>query len=230
MQCNEARQRLENPGPTQNALAADSELEQHLQGCEHCRDYARELQVVALLAELPIREPLPGMEARVMQHALGRFRSTPGGVHARWALATAASVILAVVVTLQFYPAGGGQVPAAVPAAATSGALQPAAVRVVPGQTHNVDIRLSSARALDDVLIKVELDDNLALEGYRNVHNLEWRASLKRGINRLSLPVRLLQDRSGKITVTVEHGGSSKRFSLEVTTEPEKPVRKLSMV
>lgn len=230
MHCNEARQLLDGAGA---ATPEASGLAEHLQECGTCRDYARERRLVTLLAELPVREPLPGMEARVMQKALGRPRPAASGVHARWALATAASVILAVLVTLQFYPAGG-HMPDAVPAGAAGtaapGPIQPAVVRVLPGQTHKVDVLLTSARALDDATIKVELDDNLALEGYRDVHNLEWRASLKSGANRLSLPVRLLQGHSGKITVTVEHGGSSKRFSVEVTAGPDKSIQKLSMV
>lgn len=220
MNCNEAKQRLDITGGTP---AACSELAEHLQGCEACRDYARERRLVALLVDMPVREPRPGMEARVMQRALGRA-GTAAPVHLRWALATAASVILAVVVTLQFYPAGGGRNPA------PAGALQPAVVHVTPQQTHMVRVLLTTPRALNDAEITVRLDDNLSLQGYDDVHVLKWRASLKRGTNRLSLPVRLLRGGSGKITVTVRHGGGSRNITVNVTASPEQNTQKISMV
>ncbi|MEJ2760781.1 MAG: hypothetical protein P8126_04400 [Gammaproteobacteria bacterium] len=222
MHCNEARRRLAKPG---GASVADSELAEHLSECDACRDYARELRLAELLAEIPVRKPLPGMEERVLQRALGRKeRVSPAGLHLRWALATAASVILAVVVTLQFYPSGAGREPAA------AGMVKAAVVEVVPQQTHMVNVLLTSHRALNDALITVQLDDNLALHGYKDVHHLKWRASLKSGGNRLSLPVKLLQGNSGKITVTIEHGGKSKHFTINVTAAPESGSQKLSMI
>jgi len=220
MNCNEATKLLDRTGGTP---AACSELAEHLDGCEACRDYARERRVIALLADMPVCEPRPGMEARVMQRALGRSRSA-ARVHLRWALATAASVILAVVVTLQFYPAGGGRNPA------PAGALQPAVVHVTPRQTHMVKVLLTTPRVLKDAEITVRLDDNLSLQGYDDVHELKWRASLKRGTNRLSLPVQLLRGGSGKITVTVRHGGGSKHITVNVTAAPEQNATKISMV
>jgi len=220
MNCNEARKLLDKTG---GDPAAGSMLAEHLNGCEACRDYARERRLVALLAGLPVREPRPGMEARVLQHALGRTRST-AHVHLRWALATAASVILAVVVTLQFFPAGGGR------SHASAGALRPAVVQVTPQQTHMVKILLTTPRALNDAMLTVRLDDNLSLQGYDDVHELKWRASLKRGTNRLSLPVQLLRGRSGTITVTVRHGGGSKQITVNVSAAPEQNAQKISMV
>lgn len=220
MNCNEAKQLLDRTGGTP---AACGELAEHLKGCEACRDHARERQLVALLADLPVRQPRPGMEARVMQRALGRHGSA-APVHLRWALATAASVILAVIVTLQFYPATAGRKPA------PAGALQPAVVQVTPQQTHMVKVLLTTPRALKDTEITVRLDDNLSLQGYDDVHELKWRASLKRGTNRLSLPVQLLRGGSGKITVTVRHGGGSKHITVNVTAAPEQNAPKISMV
>lgn len=222
MHCYDARQLLDKPG---GAADGGSELAEHLSGCEACRDYARERRLVTLLAELPVPEMLPGMEERLIQRALSRDNENPATrLHVRWALATAASVILAVLVTLQFYPADSGheRTPAA--------AIQAAVVQVVPQQTHMVNVLFTSPRELNDALIRVQMDDNLALQGYRNVHDLKWHTTLKSGANRLSLPVTLLQGRSGKITVTVMHDGKSKRFTINVTAAPEQRGQKLSMI
>lgn len=222
MHCNEARRRLAKPG---GASETDSELAEHLSECRACRDYTRELRLAELLAGIPVRKPLPGMEERIMQRVLGRkVGVSAAGLHIRWALAMAASVILAVIVTLQFYPTGGA------PERAPAAAVQAAVVEVVPQQTHIVNVLLTSHRGLNNALITVQLDDNLTLQGYKDVHDLKWRASLKSGANRLSLPVKLLKGHSGKITVTVEHGGKNKRFTINVTAAPEPRTQKLSMI
>jgi len=219
MHCNEARQQLDSLG---NAADTGSDLRDHLQKCDTCHNYAREKQLIWLLTDLPVREPRSGMEEKVLQRALGQAVSSPAGLHVRWALVTAASVVLAVVITLQFYPAGSGPTQAR--------AIQAAVVEVQPQQTHMVNVLLTSPRVLEGAHISVQLDDNLVLEGYENVRNLKWRTSIKKGANKLSLPVQLQRGHSGRITVTVEHNGSSKSFSVDVTAKPGEHTQKLSMI
>lgn len=221
MRCDEARAQLETRA---GEVEAGGALGRHLEACEACRDVARERRLVGLLATLPVPEPFPGFEDRVLRRALarGRGRSAVASLHTRWALATAASVVVAVLVTFQFYPAGNER------GGVTD--LRTAVVEVPPQQTRTVTVRLTSPRALEDALITVELDENLALEGYRDVTRLQWRTALQRGANQLALPVRLLQGRSGNLTVTVEHGGSHKRFSVRVDAAPGNGDQTLSMI
>jgi len=218
MHCTEARQQLEQA----DRAAVRSELEAHLQDCEDCRDYARERHLVELLASLPVREPAPGLEDRVLQQALGRSRPSAAGVHVRWALATAASVVLAVVVTLQFQFVGGERT--------SGGSVRTAVVEVLPRETRMIRVRLDSLRALKDARITVQLEENLALEGYEGIHHLQWRTTLKDGTNQLSLPVRLLEGQSGQVTVIVEHGNARKHFSIQINAASAKGGRKLSQV
>lgn len=221
MHCNEAQQQLEHLDRV-DEVAAGSELEAHLQECEACRDYARERQLVELLASLPVREPEPGLEDRVLRQALGRSRPSAAGVHLRLALATAASVALAVLVTLQFHSQGDATEPVE--------AIQTAVVKAQLQQTRMVDVLFTSPRRLDDALITVQLEDNLALEGYNGIHNLQWRTTLKSGHNKLSLPVRLLQGESARLTVVVEHEGARKRFTVLVDAAPDDGGQTLSRV
>lgn len=207
MHCHEAQRQLE----TRDRIAAGSELEEHLSTCEDCREYARESRLVTLLQSLPVREPASGFEDRVIHNAL-----RPAGnhrVHARWAIASAASVILAVFLTMQYFP-GSGQ-------SESVKQVQSTVVEVKPGETHYVNVRLNSPRTMSDALVKVRLDDNVELDGYQGIRNLEWRTTIKSGANQLSLPVRLLEKNSGTMTVVLEHGGARKRFSIQVNAAPD---------
>ncbi|MFP3983753.1 MAG: anti-sigma factor family protein [Desulfurivibrionaceae bacterium] len=203
MHCKEVKLQLDALDWTEE-IDPGGDLRDHLNECDACRDYARERRLVNLLASLPVRQPAPGFEDRVIRKAL-TGKGTPR-MPKRWALATAAGIFLAVLLTLQFYPGGGTHGPVQ--------SAQNAVVEVQPQETRMVNLRLTSPRNLSDALITVELDDNLELEGYRGVNNLQWRSSFQSGENRLALPVRLLEKHSGKVTVVLEHGGVSRRFSV----------------
>ncbi|MEX2488210.1 MAG: hypothetical protein WD356_01630 [Pseudomonadales bacterium] len=213
MQCNDARQQLDKlarPGDP----GADDALAAHLRECDDCRDYAREQQLIDLLASMPIRPPAPGFEERVMENALaGKSRETgrtpaQRGTHVRWFMATAASVLLAVILTMQFNPGEDGD--------------QVVSVKVRPGVTQMVTVRLTSPTELANALLTLQLDENLELEGRAGVHEMQWRTTLKSGPNDLSLPVRLLDKNSGMVTIALKHGETTKRFSVRVDAAVEK--------
>lgn len=219
MHCIEAKNTLDAINGLVQADAG-SALERHLEGCGDCREYARDRQLRALLSSMPVRDPMPGFEDRVLMNALAgrrvlseRYahlkREQPGRhVHFRWALASAAGILLAVILTLQLRP--DDRLPGA------SGNVQASTVEVMPGQLRMVNVMLASPRRMEGAVITVQWDDNLEIDGYEGLTQLQWRTNLKDGHNQLSLPVQLLQGHSGNLNVTVEHEGASKHFSVRV--------------
>jgi len=221
MHCENARELLDKTDPHET-VAADRELARHLRGCGACREYGRDRRLVMLMASLPVREPAPGFENRVLARVPGKRPASNTRLHVRWALAAAASMVLAVFVTLQFYPDGVGE--SYEPVAA------PVTVSLPPHQVGTVDILLASPREMVGAQITVRLDDSLELDGYSGVRDLQWHTTLKAGSNRLSLPVRLSGAAQGLITVTVEHGGARKRLSVLVKSRPGSNDQHLSMI
>jgi len=210
MHCNEAKLKLESL-PDTDTIRGQGDLMNHLNECEACSDLAREKQLLQLLAEMPVSQPIPGFEQRVLQNAHRKYPSARSSVHIRWALATAASVTLAVLLTVQFYPAGI-QEPSESAASAPIVSLQ-------PYQSRMVDILLASPREMEGAQITVHLDQSLELAGYAGIRDLRWQANLKSGNNKLSLPVHLLKAETGVITITVEHDGASKQLSVLVDAQ-----------
>lgn len=199
MNCDRAKQELELMRQ-QNG----GSLLHHLRQCASCRDYAEELRVVRLLRSMPAPGPSEGFENRVLQSAVSQSqsRSEPQARLRGWQLATAASLLLAVMMTV---PRWQSPQPSAPQAAST-----------LP-----VSVSLDSARPLEGAVIRVSLPPQLALDGYPGVRDLEWRANLNAGGNRLTLPVQLQGAESGgEIRIEVEHRGARKVFRVPVRQQP----------
>lgn len=208
MQCREARQRLEARPAGALREAADGALLAHLRECADCREHAEELRLVRLLGSLPVRTPNKGFEKKALRTALERLPGASRRHHAGWALATAASVLLAVMLTLHFNAPAPGQFPAAQP--------QIVMIEVQPGRTRVVDVMFKSERAIENATIIVELDGNLRLENRPGTRQLEWPTSLKAGANKLSLPVQLFESGTGELIITLQYGQTRQQLKVQV--------------
>lgn len=155
--------------------------------------------------------PAPEMDAGFEQRALGAALEKAGSPQwlRRFAtgLSAAAAVMVAVLVSVQFEPIESPGVPVEV--AETAGV--PATTRTRP-----VNLVLTSARAVEGASLTIELDANLALENYPDVRTLSWQTDLKPGHNKLTLPVRQLDGRSGDILVTLNHGDLRRQLSIHI--------------
>lgn len=209
MHCNDAEKLIDTL--SHNLLHDEKGLMRHLALCNSCHDYTRERQLIELLASLPVPESSTGYEERVMAAAIREKRPAVNRLHAYWAISTAASVLLAVVLTLQFHSAGTRD---------QAEIVQDSVVEVQPGQPRIVNVLLNSPRLLNDALMALQWDENLELRGYEGVKELRWQTTLKDGNNKLSLPIQLTGGESGTLTVTVEHGGARKHFSVLVNAAP----------
>lgn len=65
-------------------------------------------------------------------------------------------------------------------------------------------------------MISVSLPEGLALDGYGDQRELRWRANLDAGANRLTLPVRVRNERRTEILIRIEHQGAHKEFYVPV--------------
>lgn len=207
MKCDQARNLLEQEIVTDHADAAA--LREHLQECTDCRADAEDRQLVAGLRSLPVPSPGAGFEQRVMGAALDRFPRRRMPHHAAWFTAMAASVCLAVVLTLQL----------AVPPERTprASAIPSFTVTARPHETRVIDVVLDTKQPLSGATLMVSLGDGLQLENRPRTRELRWTTDLEAGGNQLSLPVQMLDENGGDIIVTLEHGELSRQVRVRVT-------------
>jgi hypothetical protein len=183
MNCDRAR--TEIFGPAEPALAA----RRHVEACELCQVWLDDARLIQALRAEPIPEPSAGFVDRALQRA-----SQPRPARfAHPALAAAAAVLLAVAAVVAVVMPG--ERVTEVRPVVESPILAPRIVNVV------ID-------AKDDrpgTLLRIELTEDLELEGFANQQSMEWRTDLTRGRNLLALPVRSKAGRGGDIHVALRY-------------------------
>ena len=197
MNCSQAKRELELMRQ-QNSSA----LLGHLRHCADCRDCAEDIRVRRLLRSMPAPEPGDDFESRVLKAALPQRAQPTRAALRGWQLATAASLLLAVLVALPRWM------------------QQPEQMQLVEASVAAalpVSVSLDTPRALQGAVIRVSLPENLQLDGYGDTRELQWRADLSAGSNRLTLPVRLRSSATAaEIVIQVEHGGAHREFRVPV--------------
>lgn len=223
MQCAEIKSQLEALGEAQPLPQA---VAGHLQQCLECQAFSEDLNLQRLLRTLPLREAQADFDKRVLRAAFDAQPDTRvvGTRMARAMLeksplglmAMAASLVLAVLVGLQWQQTETVATPQVVAAP-------------LPGQTEQlepVQVMLNSDRVLQNVSVTVDLPSHLALEGYGDKQRLQWTSTLNVGANKLVLPVQLREQvigamadgdlANGEIVIELEHEGLRKQFRVPV--------------
>lgn len=89
------------------------------------------------------------------------------------------------------------------------------AVVEVGNEVRTIKIAIESARAIDDIEMTIELTDNLAVEGFRDLRIISWSARLERGVNVISLPVSAVAGGDGKIVTRVGPRQNARKFVIK---------------
>ncbi|MBD3649511.1 MAG: hypothetical protein HUJ31_19120 [Pseudomonadales bacterium] len=211
MQCHEVKEILKEVG-FDGQLSDWPGLMEHLEECTACRNDCWEMCHLRWhLSELPAPELREGFLNEAIDRAWetreGRKVSRRAGSLSR--VAIAASVVLAVVIT------------ATAPWWSPEQTVMTSSVQVAPHRVSQIDLMMTSQRALPDAVITVEVDEGIALQGYPAVHRLRWQAPIVAGENRLSLPVQLQGGERGVIVVGIESGGLRKEMTLAVEADDD---------
>jgi hypothetical protein len=166
------------------------------------------------LSAMPVPEPKPGFEDRVLANATATAtraapaeRANPrGGMRdairqpATWwaAAAGALAATIACVAILWQQP----------------DALAGASVVLALNESRDVSLVIDSERALEDATIRLSVTGSVTLAGYEQQQEIEWKTSLTQGPNLLSLPVIGRSAGSGSVVAEIEHDGRTRRMSV----------------
>ena len=80
----------------------------------------------------------------------------------------------------------------------------------VGDDVSTITLAIDAEDALDAVSLRVELSDNLELQGFGSKRSINWSAPLKQGVNVISLPVIGIAQGEGEITARVKLKGKQK--------------------
>jgi hypothetical protein len=105
--------------------------------------------------------------------------------------------------------------------------LQPseAGITLALNEMRNIDVLIDSERALEDATIRIVATGSVALDGFDNEREIDWQAQLTQGSNMLSLPVVARSKGAGQLVAVIEHGGRSRRVTVNLTVLENRPSR-----
>jgi hypothetical protein len=207
MNCNRHRDAIRICGYRADRL--DASHHEHMDTCELCRAWYREVVLRKALTTQPIPQPAAGFVDRVLASAV----STPP-VH-RWpserrparhwparlrATNWAAAAVLAVAITGTLTLAVGLR-------ESPPGDLAEVAQR----QTRLVNVVIDASHRREDATVTIRLAEDLELEGYAGLHVIEFQTDLERGRNLLALPVRSKTGAGGEIWIALSHAGANEK-------------------
>lgn len=119
----------------------------------------------------------------------------------------------------------GAALGGAVAAALTLFLLKPVApgpsgersITLALNETRDIDVLIESERDLADATIRIAVTGGVALDGFENEHEIDWRTDLERGSNLLSLPVVARSAGGGRLVAVIEHDGKTRRVTINLT-------------
>jgi hypothetical protein len=165
------------------------------------------------LRAMPVPEPRPGFEDRLLAHATGQHRRARGF---RAALRRAST----------WWAAGAGALAATLAWVAVlwmqPGVVPEASLVLTLNETREVPLVIESERDLEGATIRLYVTGSVALAGYEQQHEVEWTTSLTQGANLLSLPVVAREAGEGRVVAEIEHEGRTRRVSVALhVTAPD---------
>ena len=204
MHCEQARLQLQQNDGRSEQEYSDA-LFGHLSDCSDCWSFATALWEDEQVHNAAY-EPGPADIDRMLDRAWrARQQQQPDPATGGLRILATAAMILAVV-GVAFMYTGRPDAPR----------RDPAQIVMDSTVTRQVDFLLTSAQALGEATITLELDENLALDGYPGMKRISWLTSIKAGDNRLTLPLRLQDDNDGVITFAIESDGRRKQMMFTV--------------
>jgi len=152
------------------------------------------------LAAMPVPEPRDGFVDRVLANAVNEIRRPFNW----WAAGIGALAATLACVALLWRPA----------------APEPASVLLALNESRDVSLVIDSERALEGATIRLYVTGSVALAGFEQQQEIEWKTSLTPGPNLLSLPVVARAPGVGRVVAVIEHEGRTRRLSVVLHVAP----------
>lgn len=209
MQCTEINIKID--GFLDKQLNSEELLafEKHVSCCAEC---AGELEIAKSLAIGLRNQPLPhhtdDFKQRVFaevrrQHIDDRQRDHGYSFAAGFATAAVASLVIWFVSSVFI---------------ADSYVEQPQMITVAMNQAQTVSLIFDSPGDIQLAELKIDLPDNMELDGYPGRRELTWQTSLKKGQNILELPVMAIGVGQGELLAQLNYDGTVKILRVVLKT------------
>ena len=179
-----------------------SHVESHLHECGECQHvYSQAQQLATRLKDMPIEPASADFEQRMTELLQPAAKEKSGSQHFMqgFASAIAASFLLWFVVT-SFTP--------------ESDTIN--SITVAAAKPQTIDLVFNMPADLADARLTIELPEQMEIIGHPGKQQLSWTTSLKKGSNRLALPIISKQAGSGTLVARLSTGNKNKVFRVRI--------------
>lgn len=173
----------------------------HLDSCPSCHQEATlGLDIAQKLRALPV----PPMPADLSARLLGEKTQSLPRTYSTWA--AAACLVLALLTGAYLTTSGAPQAP-------------PQWISLVPMETDNVTLALTVGEDISEASFTLVLPASIELEGFPKQREVQWVTPLKKGVNRLQLPLVASQNPGGELELRVKHGDKQRILKIGIRTD-----------
>jgi len=184
-------------------------LEEHVSYCAEC---AEKLEIAKSLAIGLRNQPLPPHTAKFKQRVFAEVRSQYKENRQRdHGYSFAAGFATAAVASLVIWFVSSVFI-------ADSYVEQPQMIAVAMNQAQTVSLIFDSPGDIQLAELKIDLPDNMELDGYPGRRELTWQTSLKKGQNILDLPVMAIGVGQGELLAELNYDGTVKILRVVLKT------------
>ncbi len=179
-------------------------LEQHVSACEACRQLvvaAKTLQ--QQLREMPYPPPSQDFEARVLK----KIHSDTAPLR-RYAIA--AVIVISLMTWFALSPPVGERL------VANQDVMR---IELSVEQIQHIDLVFHSPVDIEQATIRLELPRHIELAGQGDKQFLQWEIALRKGSNRLTLPLIAHGMSEGQLIASIGSSGKTKTFRVTVSTK-----------
>lgn len=208
MNCSEFKNDVDALAAGEVSEMTERAMRDHAASCSDCAMALATAQYIAdQLAADRTPEPDSDFEARILSRATGSQKKH--GSSPIWGGAIAAALAVGVFIGSQFTSAPGSktEVVNAEPGTATE---------ITTPRQQTVRVAFTSAQAVDNVTLTLELPPNMELAPFPGRHKVSWKVNLKPGDNLLALPMNVLFPGEGTLVAHLGEGEKRKTFKTDI--------------
>jgi len=210
MNCTQAQLQLDEYLDRSLSAIQLKAVQQHVDSCQSCRkEFERAQDIQQDLFDLPVPQPSADFPLRAFAFLQDRQSHKQTSHRTHWLAAAGGAVAATFALWLVFSPGMYQSAPS----------VETVQVRIQTNQVQNVSMVFNSPIAIDEATLRIDLPDNLQLAGAPQRRVIEWKTALKKGSNRLSLPLIATDTRNARLTTRITHGQKAKTFYIDVTPQ-----------
>ena len=183
-----------------------SHFQSHMNQCGACRRiFIKALSFAAALKDIPVPTAKSGYEQRML-----RFLENKPAQKTRvqnWFIAGFGSAIAA---TLTLWLTFSSQ------SIFSTNTEEVASINLPVKKEKTVDLIFNLPSELAEATLTIELPDKVEVAGYPGKRQLSWNTSLKKGANRLALPIIASEANKGFLIARLKSKGTTKIFRVKI--------------